>query len=162
MALAGVSTLGVTFGYAAEETSGTKPTSFLELTRINSIGGITLETNTIDASALSDLVERSVAGRQGTSGGQWEIVVNATDETIAEWTTLIEEYNTAHEASKSMWFQVNSPSLAKAFYIVAEPPQSIPMPEISQNELMTYTITLAVSEYKGMDSKVAITPRSYS
>ena len=43
MALAGLSTLGIIFGWGVETTAGTKPTSFKQLTRINSIGGITIE-----------------------------------------------------------------------------------------------------------------------
>ena len=91
MALAGISTLGVTFGYGIEATAGTKPTDFTQLTRINSIGGINIEPETIDASALEDLVERSVAGR-ATTGGAFSVTVNATPETITEWETLIEAY----------------------------------------------------------------------
>jgi len=52
MALPGVSTLGVLFGYGAA--GATKPNAFTLLTRINSIGGIALETEQIDASALED------------------------------------------------------------------------------------------------------------
>lgn len=48
MALAGVSTIGIEFGYSLETTAGTKPTKFTKLTRINSIGGIDLETEQID------------------------------------------------------------------------------------------------------------------
>lgn len=54
MALPGVSTIGIEFGYALETTSGTKPSAFSLLTRINSIGGIELSTEQIDASALED------------------------------------------------------------------------------------------------------------
>ena len=43
MATAGISTLGITFGYGTEATAGTKPTSFTQLTRINAIGGVTIE-----------------------------------------------------------------------------------------------------------------------
>lgn len=50
----GVSTLGVELGWSLETTAGTKPTKFKRLTRINSIGGIELETEQIDASALED------------------------------------------------------------------------------------------------------------
>ena len=53
MAAAGVSTLGILFGYSAG-TYDTKPSSFTLLTRINAIGGIALETEQIDASALED------------------------------------------------------------------------------------------------------------
>jgi len=61
---AGLSTLGVKFGYAVETTAGTKPTAFKWLERCNSISGIELSTETIDASALEDLVTRYVPGRQ--------------------------------------------------------------------------------------------------
>ena len=62
MAAAGVSSLGLLLGYAGG-TYDTKPSSFTLLTRINAIGGIALETEQIDASALEDLVTRYVAGR---------------------------------------------------------------------------------------------------
>ena len=42
------------------------PSSFNVLTRINAIGGISLETEQIDASALEDYVTRYIAGRQDT------------------------------------------------------------------------------------------------
>ena len=35
MAAAGISTLGITFGYGVETTAGEKPTTFKQLTRIN-------------------------------------------------------------------------------------------------------------------------------
>ena len=63
MALAGLSTLGVKFGYAV---GATQPNAFTELTRINGIGGISLSTEAIDASALVDEVTRRVAGRADT------------------------------------------------------------------------------------------------
>ena len=48
---AGISTLGITFGYGVESTAGTKPSTFTKLNRINNIGGITIEPEQIDASA---------------------------------------------------------------------------------------------------------------
>ena len=44
MALPGMSTLGIRFLYGIETTAGTKPASFTELSRINSIGGISIDT----------------------------------------------------------------------------------------------------------------------
>lgn len=58
-----VSTIGIEFGYALEATAGTKPSKFKKLTRINAIGGISLETEQIDASALEDYVTRYIAGK---------------------------------------------------------------------------------------------------
>ena len=62
--LAGLSSLGVKFGYAVEQTAGSKPAAFTQLERCNSVAGIALSTENIDASALEDLVTRYVPGRQ--------------------------------------------------------------------------------------------------
>ena len=59
---AGVSSLGIRLGYAAETAAGTKPTVFKWLERCNSIGGIALETEQIDASALEDEISRYISG----------------------------------------------------------------------------------------------------
>ena len=89
MAAPGVSTLGVLFGYGVETVAGTKPEKFTLLTRINQIGGISIDVETIDASALEDKVEKTVAGR-GSTGGTFTVTVNVTDETLEEWEALIE------------------------------------------------------------------------
>ena len=158
MALAGVSTIGVTLSYGIESgEAGKKPTEFKGLTRINNIGGIALSIETIDASALEDYVERTIAGRAST-GGEWSVTVNITDDTIKEWSDLISASDTAKKSGFSTWFQVTSPYLAKSFYVVAEPPKNIPMSEMGQNELQTVEMTLAINEYKGMDDKVEVTP----
>lgn len=153
MALPGISTLGIEFGYSLESSAGVKPSAFTRLTRINSIGGISLDTEEIDASALEDYVTRYVAGRQDT-GGQWAITINPTDDTIAEWEALINAYYNRADANLSMWFVVWSPYLERSFYVVATPPKVLPMSEMAQNELQTIEIGLTISEYKGMDTAI--------
>lgn len=149
---AGISTLGILFGYGVETTAGTKPTAFTQLERCNSIGGISLETEQIDASALEDEISRYVAGRQDT-GGTWSVTFNISDEVINQLETMISAY-TALKDGKKMWFEVWSPHLTKAFYVVAQPPKHIPMPESNQNELQTVEMTLTIEEYKGMDTAI--------
>ena len=150
----GLSTLGITFGYGVETTAGTKPASFTQLDRINNIGGIAMDVEQIDASALEDTQTKYVAGRADT-GGTWNVTVNFTDETATEWETLISDYNTAQASGLNLWFEVILPNQSDAFFVVAQPPQQIPMPEIGQNELLTVEIALTVVEYKGWDTKVA-------
>ncbi len=156
MAAAGISTLGVTFGYGTETTAGTKPTSFKQLTRINAIGGISIEPEQIDASALEDSITRYVKGRADT-GGSFPVTVNATSDTITEWENLISAYK-ALSGGKRMWFETIIPGFEKAFFVVAQPPEQIPQPEIGQNELLTMEMNLTIEEYKGMDTKVEFTP----
>lgn len=155
MAEAGISTLGITFGYGVETAAGTKPTSFKQLTRINTIGGITIEPMQIDASALEDAITRYVKGRADT-GGTFTVTVNLTDETRTEWDTLIESYQGLGDG-KRMWFETVVPGFDDAFFVVAQPPEQIPQPEFSQNELLTVEMNLTIEEYKGMDAKVEFT-----
>jgi hypothetical protein len=156
MALAGISTLGITFGYGVETVEGTKPTEFTQLNRINSIGGITIENEQIDASALEDEVSRYVQGR-GDTGGSFSVSVNFTPETKKEWSDLSEEYKTAKDSQFRMWFEIIIPGFEEAFFVVAQPPTAIPQPEIGQNELLVVEMGLTIEEYKGMETKVAFT-----
>lgn len=151
--IAGISTLGVTFGYGVETAAGTKPTTFTQLNRINSIGGITIENEQIDASALEDYVSRYIQGR-GDTGGSFPVTVNFTSETLTEWEAVLSTYNTAKESNLRMWFQTIVPGFEKSFYVVAQPPTAIPQPELAQNELLTIEMALIIEEYVGMGAKV--------
>ena len=151
--ISGVSTLGITFGYGTEDTAGTKPTTFTQLNRINAIGGITIENEQIDASALEDKVSRYVQGR-GDTGGSFTVTVNFTSETLAEWKTVLSTYEALTDG-KRMWFETIIPGFTESFFVVAQPPTAIPQPEIGQNELLTIEMNLTIEEYKGMDTSVA-------
>ena len=155
MAAAGISTLGITFGYGTETTAGTKPTSFKQLTRINALGGINIEPEQIDASALEDEITRYVKGRADT-GGSFAVTVNFTSDTVKEWQDLITAYK-ALSGGKRMWFETIIPGIEKSFFVVAQPPEQIPQPEIGQNELLTIEMNLTIEEYKGMDTSVEFT-----
>lgn len=152
---AGISTLGITFGYGVETTAGEKPDSFSQLHRINAIGGITIENEQIDASAIEDLVSRYVQGRADT-GGSFPVTVNFTPETKSEWSNVISSYK-ALTGGKRMWFETIIPGFEDAFFVVAQPPTAIPQPEIGQNELLTIENNLTIEEYRGMESKVSFT-----
>ena len=156
MAAAGISTLGITFGYGTEATAGTKPTSFKQLTRINALGGINIEPEQIDASALEDAITRYVKGRADT-GGSFAVTVNFTSDTVKEWQDLITAYK-ALSGGKRMWFETIIPGITNSFFVVAQPPEEIPQPEIGQNELLTVEMNLTIEEYKGLDETVAFTP----
>ena len=153
---AGISTLGITFGYGVESTASTKPSTFTQLNRINNIGGITIEPEQIDASALEDAITRYVKGRADT-GGSFPITVNFTPETKEELEALITAYK-GLSGGKRMWFETINPSFEDAFFVVAQPPEQIPQPEFAQNGLLTVDFNLTIEEYKGMDTKVAFTP----
>ena len=140
----GISTLEIKLGYADDASTYTAPASVTLLGRINSIGGVSLPSEQIDASALEDTVSKYVAGRQDT-GGEWTITVNTTDAQITEWEAI--------KGSKK-WFEVIIPSMTKGYWCRAEVPNVLPLGEVGQNELLTMEVTLTLVEVHGYDTKV--------
>lgn len=151
--LAGLSTLGVKFGYAVETTAGEKPAAFKWLERCNQISGIELSTEQIDASALEDYTSRYIPGRQD-SGGEWSVTFNTTPEVVAQLEAMIAAYNTGQQNNLNTWFEVWSPNNTSAFFVVAAPPQVLPMPEFGQNELQTIEVVFSIGEYKGQSTAI--------
>ena len=155
MADYGISTLGVVVSSAQESTAGTCPsTGFTQLTRINSIGEISLDSEAIDASALEDYVTRYVEGRANASE-TIEVVVNRTNDTIAEWEALITA-DSALTDGKATWIQIDNPDLTKADFIRVGIPTKLPVPGRDQNGLETMTFNLVVKDWK-LDTKVSLT-----
>ena len=155
-AVAGLSTLGVTFSYGVETTAGTKPTSFKLLSRINSIGEITVTPEAINASTLEDRQTRNIAGRD-TVSDTVTVTVNKTDETIEEWKEVITAYN-GLTGGKRMWFQEITPGITDAEFFVAQPPSKLPITSKEQNGLLTMALNLIIEEMIGTDTKVEPTP----
>lgn len=156
VAIPGVSTLGITFSYGIESTPGQKPGSFTILPRCNEIDELALETATIDASALEDYISRYIAGRQDP-GGNWGVTFNVTNETIPILKNMMSSAASALAENKRTWFQISSPYLDQAFFVVGQPGSKIPLPAIGQNALFTAAISIAVDEYIELDSKVEAT-----
>ena len=144
-------------GYGVETGDGAKPSTFIWLPRANNIGGIDLTTETIDASALEDMIERAIAGRQGT-GGEWEFTFNLTNETQKIYAKMLKDASDGLAQNNRTWFEVWSPYLESAFFIVAQPGGKLPMSEIAQNELLTCALTLALDEYVGLESEGVVKP----
>lgn len=149
----GLSTLGIIFSYGVETVAGQKPASFKILHRCNDIPEISLDTETIDASALEDMQSRYIAGRQDT-GGEWNPVFNLTDDVITELEDMMEAAATGLTTGLRTWFQVTVPNLAKAFFVVGQPGSKVPLPAMAQNELLTGSISIAIDEYVGLDTKI--------
>ena len=148
--VAGISTIGAKVGYAI---NATKPSSLVELERCNSIGGIELSTEQIDASALVDAISRYIAGRADT-GGTWDLTFNLTDEVQSILETMLSSY-AGRTSGQALWLEVTCPDLTDGFWVKAQPPSAIPMPEMGQNSLLTVTLSFAIEEYIGLDTKVS-------
>lgn len=86
--------------------------------------------------------------------GEWTVTFNLTNETVTAIETMMSAAAAALAESKRTWFEVYSPNLTKAFFVVGQPGSKVPMPDVSQNELFTGDISIAIDEYVGLDTKV--------
>lgn len=145
----GLSTLGITFGYAV---GSTKPSSFTQLDRISSIGEYSITNETIDVSCLEDLTTKYVRGR-GTTSDSIPIVVNWTDETEKQWADVLDAYNN-RTSGQTMWWEIIVPGMTKAAFFKAQPPTALPVPSIEQNGAFTNTMNLVAEDLVGWDTKV--------
>ena len=140
--------------YGIETTAGTKPATFTQLELASSIGGITLDTEQIDVSALEDFITQYAAGRQDT-GGTWEVeFIMDPDKSVSQIKTLYSASAEARAEGKATWFEVVFPDMTDAFYVIGECGREVPMPEIAQNEAATMSISIIINEYKGLAAKV--------
>jgi hypothetical protein len=148
MADAGLSTLGIKVWQAQTENSAkvTEASSYSQLTRINSIGEVTITPETIDASALEDLDSRFVAGKS-TVTDALTITINATNDTIAEWKAI---------AGKQICIMIDIPSMEDAFFVIVEVPATLPLPALDQNALLTMAVNCTVNKFIGLDEKIVI------
>lgn len=154
MAEYGLTTLGVKVGYAVETALNTKPAALTTLTRINSIGEISIDQEAIDVSALEDYITRYKAGRANASE-TIDVVVNVTDETTTAWAGVISAYE-ALTGGKACWLEIVVPGLTKAFWIRFQPPKKLPVPSMDQNANLTMTISLVVNDFD-LDTAVSLT-----
>ena len=146
----GISTLGIKLGWAAATAdTSTLPSSVTQLHRINGTSEINIEPETIDASALEDYIEQSVAGR-ATTGGTYTITVNETDTTQDEWETVF----ASSAANGGVWIEEWSPNLAKGNWIFVQLPTKYPKSAKEQNGLQTVEISCVIVSYYGLGTAV--------
>ena len=94
--------------------------------------------------------------------GEWTVTFNLTAEVVAQLEAMIEAYEAGQAAGtvKNTWFEVWSPNQTNAFFVVAQPPKVLPMPEFGQNELQTIDVVFTIQEYKGQSTAIEPTASS--
>ena len=117
-----LSTAGMQLMYAVETTKGTRPTTgYKTIPEIKSMPSFNPAPNTIDSTTLAETEYMTYVKGLKDLGGALEYGANLTEDLIDFWDTLMEEYETAVAAGKSMWFAVVHPKLSKATFYIGEP-----------------------------------------
>lgn len=141
-------TVGAKVKYCWETTAGTRPTTgYTELPDVNEAPAISLSTEAIDVSNISDKIIRYKAGRQDP-GGDVNFVLNHTEQVITAWEALVTAVGTNAGTGKRLWFEYVYPGATKSFFYAAEP-QSLGNVGIAQNANDTIEAHAIVNDVAG-------------
>ena len=111
-----LSTIGVKFGWAVEETAGTKPTAFKWIKRCSKIGGLNISKEKIETTCFEDKIKTYIAGVSDT-GGDWNINFNGTKKGSATdvakaGNELLEKSEAGADEGKATWADIFIPGSA--------------------------------------------------
>ena len=147
-----LTTIGVKVGFATETTKGQKPTVFEWLKRCKAVAGINLSNETIDVTALEDMIRQYASGIADT-GGEWPLTFGLNNEVVDALTAMRTKSLEAKKNGLATWFVVWFPDLKDAFYVIAEPGM-IPMPDIAVGAAAEIQVPCTINEYKGLDKAI--------
>lgn len=140
----GFSTLGVKLGWATGS-SDTLPSAFTLLTRIKDIPGVEPTPEQLDVSTIEDFSVRRVPGRSDP-GDSYDILVNRTKETIAEWTSVISASNSAG----GVWLEIYDPNTPEyADFLYVKTPDKLPTAPVGDNAVRQMTIHNTILNWYG-------------
>lgn len=150
-----ITTVGAKVFYVAETTAGTKPAvnaNWVELVGVAEAPEISLDVEALDCSDISDLIERTVDGRQ-SNPGNIEFTLNHRDEVITGWESLVSAYATASADGKSVWIAYWYPNSAKSFFYTIIP-KALGNSGITPNEANTIPAPAVCASVHGWDAKI--------
>jgi hypothetical protein len=148
-----ISSVGAKVKYAIETTKGTRPTTgYKVISDISEAPEVSMSTETLDASNISDTITRYIAGRQDP-GGEKSFTANHTEAFITAWGTLVEEANKAYADGKSCWFEYDYPSPATKSYFWSGIPMPLGNNGIQQNQVDTIPASVICTGVDGWQEK---------
>lgn len=112
-----VAAAGTTIGYAVETTANTKPTAnYTLLPDVKSISELNSAPGSIDVTVLSETVRKRNIADLPDAFDNLEIGYLFTSAFQDAWDNIITAQATAEAASKSVWFEIKNPTLAKSVF----------------------------------------------
>lgn len=130
-----LSTAGVKLYYKADEADSGKPESLTDWTQISevkSIPELNPEPDNLETTTLEETEWRTYIPGLKDPGGALAFTANLTEESMSEWETLVEAYDTAAASNHLVWFCIVVPGLTKSLYFTGKPsPMGMPAMEVS-------------------------------
>lgn len=146
-----LSTIGVKFGWAVEETAGTKPKAFTWIKRCSKIAGINVTKDKIDVSCFEDKIKQYIAG-VGDTGGDWNLNFNGSTDFVTAWDALLDTSLEGKAAGKAIWADIYIPGFGS--YFLKFEPGEIPMPDLEPGSKLDIQISNVINEYDGLGESI--------
>lgn len=150
-----ISTAGVTFGYAVEETKGTRPTTgFTIIPDVKEIPEMNPEPETLETTTLSETEFKTYIEGLKDLGGALSFLANYTSELETVWAELVEAYKTAIDEGKATWFEVKHPKLEKSVFFTGQP-SAMGLPGMGVNSVLETNLYITPTNAPAWETKSA-------
>lgn len=131
-----LSTAGVTVGYAAESTAGTRPTTgFKVIPDVKEVPEMNPEPDSLETTTLASTEFKTYIEGLKDLGGTLSFVANYTTDLETAWSALVEAYKTGKTSGKAIWFEVKHPQLTKSVFFTGQP-SAMGLPAMSVNSIL--------------------------
>jgi hypothetical protein len=150
-----ISTAGVTFGYAVEETKGTRPTTgYTIIPDVKEIPEMNPEPETLETTTLSETEFKTYTEGLKDLGGALSFLANYTEELEEVWGELVEAYKTATASGLATWFEVTHPKLAKSVFFTGQP-SAMGLPGMGVNAVLETNLYITPTNAPTWETKSA-------
>ncbi len=150
-----LSTAGVTVGYAAESTKGTRPTTgFIVIPDIKEVPEMNPEPETLETTTLAETEYKTYIEGLKDLGGALSFLANYTTELETKWSALVAAYKEAKTEGKSVWFEVKHPSLEKSVFVTGQP-SAMGLPAMSVGSVLETNLYITPTNAPVWETKTA-------
>lgn len=137
-----LNTAGVTVGYVAEATAGTRPTTgYTLIPEIKEIPSFNPAPDTLETTVLSETDYKTYIFGLKDLGGSLTFKANYNDDLITAWETMVTAYE-ALTGGKGLWIEIKHPSLTKSVFFKAQP-SDMGVPAMGVNQILETELFLA-------------------
>ena len=142
-----LSTIGVHFYYAVEETKGTRPTAksaYTELVGVKGIPSMNPTPDNLETTTLNETEYKTYIPGLKDLGGSLGFTFNMSQELKDAWDALITAFTAAKAAEKATWFFIDVPGLTEGLYFTGEP-TPMGLPEMGVNAVLEVENSITVT-----------------
>ena len=148
-----ISTAGVTFGYAVEETKGQRPTSgYTIIPDVKEIPEMNPEPETLETTDLSQTEFKTYIEGLKDLGGALSFLANYTTDLETKWAALVAAYKAAIDEGKQTWFEVKHPKLEKSVFFTGQP-SAMGLPQMSVGSVLETNLYITPTNAPAWETK---------